>query len=99
MVKKGSGIIIVNSSVVHEIPSIPDVKVIAVPMLEIARKHENERSSNIVAVGAAVGASSIMSREAMCSGIESYFSKYGKSNAKNIAAFNEGYDFARRELS
>lgn len=99
MVKKGSGIIIVNSSVVHEIPSIPDVKVIAVPMLEIARKHENERSSNIVAVGAAVGASSIMSREAMCSGIESYFSKYGKSNAKNIAVFNEGYDFARRELS
>lgn len=99
MVKKGSGIIIVNSSVVHDVPAFENVKVIAVPMLEIARKHENERSSNIVAVGAAVGASEIMAREMMCEGIETYFAKYGKNNDKNIAVFNEGYDWARKEMA
>lgn len=98
MVKKGSGIIIVNSSVVHDIPEFEDVTVIPVPMMDITLKHENERGSNIVAVGAAVGASGIMSREMMIDGIKAYFAKYG-SNEKNIAVFNEGYDLARKELA
>ena len=99
MVRKKDGIIIVNSSVVHDIPEYEDVKVIPVAMMDIALKHENERGSNIVAVGAAVGASNILTREMMIGGIESYFVKYGKANAKNIAVFNEGYDFVRRELA
>ena len=98
MVKKGSGIIIVNSSVVHDIPEFEDVTVIPVPMMDITLKHENERGSNIVAVGAAVGASGIMSREMMIDGIKAYFAKYG-NNEKNIAVFNEGYDLARKELA
>lgn len=99
MVKKNTGVIIVNSSVVHEIPEYPDVKVIAVPMMEIALKHENERGSNIVAVGAAVGVSHIMSREVMIAGIETYFAKYGKNNEKNIAVFNDGYDYVGKEMA
>lgn len=99
MVKKGSGVIIVNSSVVHEVPEYADVKVIAIPMVELTMKHENERGANIVAVGAAVGASDIMPREMMTAGIETYFAKYCKNNAKNIAVFNEGYDLARKELA
>lgn len=99
MVRRQTGIIIVNSSVVHDIPEYEDVTVIPVPMMEITLKHENERGSNIVAVGAAVGASGIMSREMMIEGIEAYFSKYGKANAKNIAVFNEGYDLVRKELA
>lgn len=97
MVKKG-GIIIVNSSVVHEIPAYEGVNVVAVPMMEITLKHENERGANIVAVGAAVGATGIMSLDMMTDGITSYFAKYPKSNKKNIAVFNEGYELARKEL-
>lgn len=99
MVRKGSGIIIVNSSVVHDIPDYDDVTVIPVPMMQITMAHENERGSNIVAVGAAVGASGIMSREMMIDGIKTYFAKYGKANDKNIAVFNEGYDLVRKELA
>lgn len=98
MVKKGSGVIIVNSSVIHEMPACADVSVVAIPMMEVAVKHENERGANIVAVGAAVGASSIMPREMMIAGIKTYFAKFG-SNAKNIAAFNEGYDLAGKEMA
>ena len=76
------------------------VTVIPVPMMEISLRHENERGSNIVAVGAAVGATGIMPREMMVEGIETYFAKYGKANnAKNIAVFNEGYDLVRKELA
>ena len=99
MVRKGSGVIIVNSSVVHDIPDYDDVTVIPVPMMQITMAHENERGSNIVAVGAAVGASGIMSREMMIDGIKTYFAKYGKANDKNIAVFNEGYDLVRKELA
>lgn len=98
MVKKGSGVIIVNSSVVQSIPAYEGVRVIPIPMMEISMKHENERGANIVAVGAAVGASKIMPREMMIEGIKSYFSKYAKSNDKNIAVFNEGYDLAGEEI-
>ena len=98
MVKKNTGVISVNSSVVREFPDVEQVKIIAIPMLEISMKHENERGANIVAVGAAVGASDIMPRETMISGIETYFYKYGKNNDKNIAVFNEGYDLARKEI-
>ena len=98
--EKFAGIIIVNSSVVHDVPEYEDVTVIPVPMMEISLKHENERGSNIVAVGAAVGATGIMPREMMVEGIETYFAKYGKANnAKNIAVFNEGYDLVRKELA
>ena len=70
-----------------------------IPMMDISKAHENERGANIVAVGAAVGASDILTRQMMIEGIESYFSKHGKSNSKNIAVFNEGYDLAREELA
>ena len=100
MARRGTGIIIVNSSVVHDVPEYEDVTVIPVPMMEISLRHENERGSNIVAVGAAVGATGIMPREMMVEGIETYFAKYGKANnAKNIAVFNEGYDLVRKELA
>ena len=100
MVRRGTGIIIVNSSVVHDVPEYEGVTVIPVPMMEISLRHENERGSNIVAVGAAVGATGIMPREMMVEGIETYFAKYGKANnAKNIAVFNEGYDLVRKELA
>lgn len=99
MVRKNSGVIIVNSSVVQEIPEYPDVTVIAIPMMDVALRSDNERGSNIVAVGAAVGASGVISREAMISGIQSYFSKFGKDNSKNIAVFNEGYDLAKKGMA
>ena len=99
LVRRPGGVIVVNSSVVHDIPEYENVTVIAVHMMEITLKHDNERGSNIVAVGAAVGASGVMSREMMIEGIKAYFAKYGKANEKNIAVFNEGYDFARKELN
>ncbi len=98
MVKKG-GIMIVNSSVVHDVQAPEGVRLLLVPMMDISKAHENERGANIVAVGAAVGASDILTRQMMIEGIESYFSKHGKSNSKNIAVFNEGYDLAREELA
>lgn len=98
MVKKDSGVIIVNSSVVHDIPKYDGVKVVAIPMMDIAVKNENERGANIVAVGAAVGATEIISLDKMADGIREYFSKYPSSNDKNIAVFNEGYELAKREV-
>ncbi len=98
MVRK-DGIIIVNSSVVHEVDEYENVKVIQIPMMEITLAHDNERGANIVAVGAAVGATGIMTKEMMADGIMTYFAKYASANASNIAVFNDGYDFVRKELA
>lgn len=96
MVKKETGVIIVNSSVVHDFEPVEGVKIIPIPMMDVTMKHDNKRGANIVAVGAAVGATEIMSKEMMADGIREYFSKYPNSNDKNIAVFNEGYDIARK---
>ena len=48
------GLLLVNSSLVHEREYRDDIRVVKVPMTEIAAEHENPRGANIVMIGAII---------------------------------------------
>lgn len=90
MVKKG-GSIIVNSSIVKNIPEIGGLNVFPVPMNDIAGELNNARSANICALGAAVKAvGDLLTLEELEHGLCGYLSKV-KNNDSNIAVLRAGY--------
>lgn len=96
MVKKG-GSIIVNSSIIHDIPEVEDVHVHAVPVNEIAEKHNNARSANLCALGAATAViSELLSLEDVENGLRGYLAKV-KNHDSNIAVLRAGYEIVAQE--
>ena len=96
MVKKG-GSVIVNSSIVHEIPKTEDVRIYAGPVNELSAKLNNERSANICALGAAVATvEDLISLDDVEQGLRGYLSKV-KNNDSNVEVLKAGYQ-AVREL-
>ncbi|WP_066497916.1 2-oxoacid:acceptor oxidoreductase family protein [Abyssisolibacter fermentans] len=93
--KKGS-IIIANSTIIPEDKEYrDDIKVVKVPATELAQKLGNERSANIVLLGAMIKHTSIFSKEDFEKYMCSYFESQGKGkrNEQNVKAFEAGYDY------
>ncbi|MDR1271976.1 MAG: 2-oxoacid:acceptor oxidoreductase family protein [Clostridiales Family XIII bacterium] len=89
-VKKG-GSIIVNSTIIHEMPEVEGVDIHMVPVSDIAAGLGNARSANLCALGAAVAvAEDIISIDDAADGISGYFTKI-KDNGSNIAVLKAGY--------
>ena len=99
MVKKGSGLIIVNSSIVHDIPVYEGVRVLNAPVNEISAGLGNERGSNVCVLGFVAAATGIFTREALLEGIQHYFAQKGKATPANAAVFNAGFEYAEKELA
>ena len=77
------GLLLVNSSLVHEREYRDDIKVVKVPMTEIAAEHENPKGANIVMMGAMAANSDLFTEEDLERLTNEFFEKKGKINPKN----------------
>lgn len=85
------GLMLINSSLVPESRKFrSDIRVVKVPMAELAAKHENPKGANIVMMGALAANSDLFTENDLQRLINEYFEKKGKINPKNSLCFQEG---------
>ena len=88
---KPGGLLLVNSSVVPEDRTYrDDIRVVKVPINEIAAEEKNPRGANIVLLGALAANSDLFTPEYLEQAIDSFFAKKGKVNPKNALCFRRG---------
>lgn len=92
------GYILVESSLVQEIPDIPERRIIKVPAVEIAEKLGNPKGMSVAVVGAIVACTNLFPLEAATAAIEDYFEHKGLPVEKNRAVFVEGYNFMKTNI-
>jgi len=86
------GLIIVNSSLVHEKVARDDIEVIYLPANELAHEAGNDKTLNIVILGAYIALRKIVKKETVLKTIENIFGKKPKIIPVNIKAFDLGYN-------
>ena len=87
------GLLLVNSSLVHDERTFrDDIKVVKVPMSEIAAQYENPKGANIVMMGALAANSDLFKPDDLERLINEYFEKKGKINPKNALYFRAGVE-------
>ena len=69
---------------------IDDIKVVKVPMTEIAAEHENPKGANIVMMGAMAANSDLFTEDDLERLTNEFFEKKGKINPKNSLCFRAG---------
>ncbi|UCF69528.1 MAG: 2-oxoacid:acceptor oxidoreductase family protein [Acidobacteriota bacterium] len=88
---KPSGLILINASLIDKNVDRDDCVVLQVKARELAKEAGNNRASNMVKLGAYVGASGIIPAEAVEEQIEQEFGeKKPETIPSNIAAFRAG---------
>lgn len=88
---KPGGLLLVNSSITPESRKFrDDVRVVRVPVSEIATQYENPRGANIVMMGALAGNSDLFEVDTLDMLINEYFEKKGKFNPQNSLCFRAG---------
>ncbi len=94
--KKG-GLLIMNSSLIDCEPQVDkSVEIIAVPADELAVDLGNQRSANMVALGAYLEKRGLLSPDAAAEALpETIAKRYHKTLPINIAALHKGGEFAR----
>lgn len=85
------GLIIVNSSLISDKVERTDVTTIYVPANELAHEAGNDKTANIVVLGAYMKYSNLFPREVMLSTIEKVFYAKPKVIPVNQKAFDIGY--------
>ena len=85
------GLLLVNSSLVHDERTFrDDIKVVKVPMSEIAAQYENPKGANIVMMGAMAANSDLFTEDDLERLTNEFFEKKGKVNPKNSLCFRAG---------
>ncbi len=98
LVKPG-GVLVVNSSMVDRAPQRKDIRAIPVPCNEIADELGNSRLANMVAVGALVAASGVLSVEDIEAALNTHMpGRHKHLLPKNVEAIRRGAAFAKKEL-
>lgn len=93
-VKEG-GTVVVNSSRVTDIER-QDVKTISVPVDDVALELGNEKVANTVIIGALIGATGIVSKDAVIASLEEKFKeKSPKVMELNIVALEKGIELGK----
>lgn len=91
------GVLIANSSLIERDVQRQDLRVYAVPASEVAQELGNVKVANMAALGAYVGATSVLQTESI---VASLVKMLGNKKAGlvevNAAAFQRGYDMAIR---
>ena len=67
-----------------------NIRVVKVPMTEIAAEHENPKGANIVMMGAMAANSDLFTEDDLERLINEFFEKKGKINPKNSLCFRAG---------
>lgn len=89
---KTGGTLIVNTSLVKDPVVREDIKIIDLPMNDMADELGNEKTANIVMLGAIAAVTGMVKKETLIHKIESQFEGKEKVIALNIKAFEKGYD-------
>jgi len=89
--QKPGGFAIVNSSLINIRPERNDIKIVEVPANEIAIAAGSGRAANMVMLGAYVGATEIVSLEAVLEQVKEEFSAKPKLIPMNLKCVEEGY--------
>ena len=92
---EGGGLIILNSSLIDEMPSRKDVDVIKVPANDIARELGSDRTINMIMLGALVGKTEITTKESIMNGLsEIVKAKNASLMALNRKGLDKGVEYA-----
>lgn len=89
---KSGGLIIVNSSLIADKVERTDVKVIYVNANELAHEVGNDKTANIVVLGAYIKYSGLFERDVMLKTIEKVFAAKAKVIPINFKAFDIGFN-------
>ena len=92
------GLLLVNSSLVHEREYRDDIQVVKVPMTEIAAEYENPKGANIVMMGAMAANSDLFTEDDLERLTNEFFEKKGKINPKTASASAPVRRFTTGEL-
>lgn len=92
---KEGGTVVIDSSIVTELPDMPGLNVAAVPAGEICERLKNTRGANICMLGALAGCSDLFTVGQYENGIKDYFSGKPQFHESNMAVFHAGYDFVK----
>lgn len=85
------GLLLVDAGEVPaDYPVRSDIRVVRVPVGDIATACENPRGANLVMLGAIAGNSELFELEELIEKVTAFFAKKGKSNPKNEACLRRG---------
>ena len=89
---KTGGTLIVNTSLVKDPVERADIKVIEIPMNDMAEELGNEKTANIVMLGAIAAVTDMVKNETLVEKISKQFAGKEKVIALNIKAFEAGFN-------
>jgi 2-oxoglutarate ferredoxin oxidoreductase subunit gamma len=90
------GLILINTSLVNREPARSDVRVVRVPANEIALDLGNPRGANMVALGAFLGATGVVTLAAVESLVRETFAGKPKVIDANLEALRRGFERGER---
>lgn len=88
------GLVLYDSSLIDHPPTRSDVEVLALPATEMADKIVSGKSANMVALGALVGKTNLLEKDAVVEALRA-MTKRAELLEVNIRAIEAGYEFAR----
>jgi 2-oxoglutarate ferredoxin oxidoreductase subunit gamma len=95
-----NGLIMVNSSLIEQKPTRADVKVVEIPLVDLAEKAGSLRAANMVMVGALVAETGLITVDDAMGGMEKALAGKEKFFDLNRAGIQTGADFINeRRLS
>lgn len=92
---KPKGLLLINSSLIDLTSKRDDISQLLVPANELATEAGNRGATNLVMLGAFVGASEIISYDSCRTAIETKLGKKKEWLKANFSAFDKGHDLAR----
>jgi len=94
---KEDGLLVVNSSRVTETADAGNVKVLSVPVDDIALELGNVKAANIVIIGALIGATDVVSKDVFVASLEEKFKeKKPEILEMNLKALEKGIEFGKQ---
>ena len=88
------GFIIINSSIIENVPDVKNGKIIAIPANEIANNNNNPKGAGVSIIGAIIACTGMLPFDGAKQAIEEYFNNKGIAAGPNVAVFTEGYKYA-----
>jgi len=95
---KPGGLLVVNSSLINAKSERPDITKLYVPANQMALKAENAKATNIVILGAMVGASEVVALASVEHVIREKLGHKKDALASNLDLLKQAAAFARKEL-
>ena len=94
---KTGGTLIINSSLIKDPVQGTDIKIVEIPMNDLADGLGNERTANMIMLGAVNAVTGMVEDASLIRKIESQFAGKDKVIALNIKAFETGVSAAKAE--